>query len=228
MKAADKVVTAKTRITTGFTLIELLVVIAIISMLASMLLPSLSQARERARRVDCLNQIRNVGLALGMYADNFDSHMPPNTAANHTASNILSDVSTGPTDLGLIIKTRFITPSSRKVFWCRNETVFPKDGATGINAYPNGTCLGSYFKTGTNIDSETDLKKSLSISNVWDHPDNYGKAVLTESLANHRYGVNVYFANTHSTKFVLFKVGAQDIMDDQEKFYAHIRERHDN
>lgn len=52
----------------GFTLIELLVVIAIISLLASILLPSLSRAKELTRRVVCATNLRNIGQAVSMYA----------------------------------------------------------------------------------------------------------------------------------------------------------------
>src|SRR5580704_7000313 len=69
-------VTHRTPSTAGFTLIELLVVIAIISILAALIFPVFAAARGKARQTVCISNMRQAGLAFGMYSQDYDGLYP--------------------------------------------------------------------------------------------------------------------------------------------------------
>ncbi len=98
----------------GFTLIELLVVMAIISLLASMMLPALSRAKEKARRIFCLNNQRQVSLGFRLWADDNSFRYPWEVSPSEGGSR----GSAGTWAHLLVIRYEVTTP---KVFVCPSD-----------------------------------------------------------------------------------------------------------
>lgn len=108
----------------AFTLIELLVVIAIIALLLAILIPSLSIAKERARRVIDMTNLRQTGLGLNVYAEQNDGKLPPqygNIAWRAAQAYVDGGSSSKPkaVHLGLVYENRMI--DNPEIFYCPSQ-----------------------------------------------------------------------------------------------------------
>jgi prepilin-type N-terminal cleavage/methylation domain-containing protein/prepilin-type processing-associated H-X9-DG protein len=127
---------ATTKPSGGFTLIELLVVIAIIAILAAMLLPALAKSKERALRVSCENNLRQIGIGIFLYASDTGDKMPPCRIEIANGSSVwypyevgrisgpgTTTWSQGPHNLGSLWETKAV-PEGR-TFYCPSAARLP-------------------------------------------------------------------------------------------------------
>lgn len=153
-----------------FTLIELLIVIAIIAILASMLLPALSKVRKKATSIECLNKLKQNGIAIHSYGGDFNDYLPPinttklsedpysdtgysDSLRHYRSDYAITDFSNATRGVGILLNLGYL--NSPKSFLCvkvmeayPNPPVGYFDRYSTYNYYGGLTCKSYYGSLG--------------------------------------------------------------------------------
>ncbi len=171
----------KSNLRRGFTLVELVVVVSIITILAGMLLPALGRAREQAKRVQCMSNLRQIGVACHLYAGDWGEKFPFPGGGTFPATNV--GVCRMLVALGYIDGI-FVCPSSRDITLPVIRGTDPTTFAT-IN-------VSYFYNTNTTGLLESDLATSPMWADQW-------TGTAWSAVNNHgTAGGNVCFVDGHA------------------------------
>ncbi len=122
----------------AFTLIELLVVIAIIAILAALLLPALAEAKSKAACVQCLSQMRQIGLATLLYADDNEGDLPRSSHSALAYGQLPWGYALGPYVMGksVVRPDTLWTNTFNSLYRCPKDRRRNNDWSYGKNVYP--------------------------------------------------------------------------------------------
>jgi len=207
----------------SFTLIELLVVIAIIALLVALLLPALRNARNSAKGIQCLSNVRQVGMAIGLYASDADDCFPPFcwTSADSYSFGTGGSSATWQRELGIkylgesqgtfsqpvgIKKSLISCPADNSIFVARIIAI------NGSAEPPSTTPYGATFRRMSTIGFPTELilvgdwlSADIGLGE-WGWSARFGgsypPALYKSYICRHNNGMNFVFADGHPERWL--------------------------